>query len=92
MLIIVVHFVYCNKPGLSRFWLAVRVICTDIPVDTGRKLNVHKTSHEHLIYVLVLRGYIVTSASYDYENPNCNCFYRQKIKLSYHIISVFWIS
>ena len=23
----------------------------------------------------------------NYENPNCNCFYRQKIKLPYHIIS-----
>ena len=23
----------------------------------------------------------------NYENPNCNCFYRQKIKLPYYIIS-----
>ena len=29
---------------------------------------------------------IQTVAATNYENQNCNCFYRQKMKLSYHII------
>ena len=48
--------IYIPSPGLSRFWLAVRVI------------------------------YIDYTATANYENPNCNCFYRQKIKLSCYVM------
>ena len=38
--------------------------------------------HQQLeLYILT---YTVTATKY--ENPNCNYFYRQKMKLSYHII------
>ena len=60
LFIVIFTYIFIRiPPGLSRFWLAVRVI-----------------------YILT---YTVTATNY--ENPDCNCFYRQKIKLWYHIIS-----
>ena len=39
------------------------IFSTDIPVDTGRKLNVHKTSYVRSVYILCLRGCIILTLS-----------------------------
>ena len=42
-----------------------------------------------IIYIYILELYILTYTltATNYENPTCNCFYWQKIKSSYHVIS-----
>ena len=39
------------------------------------------------IYILELHILTYTLTATNYENPTCNCFYWQKIKSSYHVIS-----
>ena len=64
---------------------------------------VWKTFHKNLLGVYYISAFLFITICFDqqlelymltytvtvtnYENPNCNCFYRQKIKLSYHVIS-----